>query len=125
MGEHVAPETPKTSMSSRSGGSNAFEYLSKAKSEGMVKEDLRIGLGEEAVACFGRAGIFRCKVVVLRVIPLAWLCFFRSETMPGMPLGVVTLMSDSVSSEVDAVISREKRGDQAVLAVLGVSAAAL
>lgn len=58
-------------------------------------------------------------------MPFASLCFFISETMTGTPLGVVTLISESVSTEVEALISEDELGEEMVLFRFVISAAFL
>ena len=89
----------------------------------MLKEALSTGLGDKGVVFNDILGMFRCKVGVLKVSSLFSFCFFRSETMTVVPLGVVMLISESVSTEVEAVISGEERGEEAVLSVFVVSLA--
>lgn len=101
-----------------------FEYLSKAKSEALFNEGASTGFGDEFVLSLGMLGMIKWRVGASNRISFASFCFFISETMTGIPLGVVTLISDSVSTEVEALISVEGLGEDedVVLLVIALSA---
>lgn len=131
IGEEVTSHTSKTSISSRSAGSIAdsiagdskiFEYLSKEKSEGLLKDGASMGRGDEAVFSLGMLGAINWRDGASNKTPFAALCFLISETMTGIPLGVVTLMSDSVSTEVEALISGEELGEEAAVSLIAIAA---
>ena len=94
-----------------------FEYLSNEKSEGLLKVDTSTGLGEAGIFSLGMLGMVNWRAGPLKMMLLASFCFFISETITGIPDGVVTLMSLSVSTEVEAWISGDEDGEEAVLSV--------
>ena len=117
IGEHAASDTSKTSTSSKSGVSMTFEYLSNEKSEGLLKDDTSTGLGEAGVFSLGMLGMVNWRAGPLKMMLLTSVCLFMSETITGIPDGVVTLISLSVSTEVEALISGDEDGEEAVLSV--------
>lgn len=95
-----------------------LEYLSNEKSDRLLNDETRTGLGEVGVVSLGMLGMVNLRAGALIMMLLASVCLFMSEIITGIPDGVVTLMSLSVSTEVEALISGEEDGDEAVLCVL-------
>jgi hypothetical protein len=88
-----------------------FEYLSKVKSEALFNEGASTGFGDDIVFSLDVPGMIKWRVGASKRTPFASFCFFIFETMTGIPPGVVTLISDSVSTEVEALISDEGVGE--------------
>ena len=124
IGEHAASATSKTSISSSSGASAiedsmTLEYRSKEKSESFLKDGASTGFGDDAALSVGMPDMITLRAGALNKPSLTSLCFFISETMIGIPLGVVTLISDSVSTEVEALISADELEEEAGRCVYG------
>jgi hypothetical protein len=117
--------TSSRSTSSMAGGSITLEYLSKAKSEALLREGASTGFGEGIGLSLGLLGMTNWRGGASNRMPFASLCFFISETMTGTPLGVVTLISESVSTEVEALISEDELGEEMVLFRFAISASFL
>ena len=102
-----------------------FEYLSNTKSEALFKDGASTSSGEGIVFSLGLLGMTNWRGGASNRTPFASLFFLKSETMTGIPLGVVTLISDRVSTEVEALMSEDELGEEVVLCVFAVSASLL